>query len=237
MRIGILPLAVKPLKIAENLDALRNRLMQARSMNIDMVVLPEMSLTGYIFEPHELDDFAISIDEASEFWSRVASETGIALVAGFAEKKNKSFFSSGLLVDKDGQIVGYHRKINEMPPFSTGTDVSAFEFNGLMTAIILCGDLFDDGVVGRVRRLELDLLLIPIYRCFDMRNPDPERWEKEEKWAYVRAAAGLADYVFISNALDKWEKSAFGGGLIVNKEGSILAESPHWSDKIAFVDL
>ena len=232
-----MPLAIKPLKIAENLDALRNRLGQARVMGMDLIVLPEMSLTGYIFEPHELKEFALNLDEAAELWSEVASDAGIALVAGFAERMGGSFFSSSLLVDKDGRIVGHHRKINEKPPLSTGTEVSVFEFHGLMATMILCGDLFDDSVVEQVRRLGPDLLLIPIYRCFDRANPDTERWEKEEKWAYVRAATGLAGYVFIANALDEWEKSAFGGGLIINRDGVILAESPHWSDEIVFVDV
>ncbi len=206
-------------------------------MDIDLIVLPEMSLTGYIFEPHELEKFAVSLDKAAELWSGVALEAGIALVAGFAERMGDSFFSSSFLVDKYGRIVGYHRKINEKPPLSAGTNVSMFEFYGLMSTIILCGDLFDDSVVERVRRLGPDLLLIPIYRCFDKKNPDMERWEKEEKWAYVRAATGLADYVFISNALDKLNKSAFGGGLIIYKDGVILAKSPHWSDEIVFVDV
>jgi hypothetical protein len=87
-------------------------------------------------------------------------------------------------------------------------------------------------------RSKLDLVCLPEraltgYLYFDGRSPDPERWEREERKVYLDGVRAVGATTAIVNSLeiDSDELADFGGALLVDGAGRVLAESPHGTDE------
>lgn len=123
-----------------------------------------------------------------------------------------------------------HRKNVEQPPFVNGNQVESVETEFGKLGILICGDLFHDEVVGKIAN-DLRLLLVPIARSFDGQSPDKERWEGEERSAYLEAVKKAKVPAVIVNSLEiGTEEGSFGGAMVIDVEGRLLAESPHGKD-------
>ena len=80
----------------------------------DLVVLPELALSGYVFDAlSEVEAIAESIPDGEIFQSfvKLAAERDISIVYGFAEKDGDVYYNSCALVNPDGTYHIY-RKIH-----------------------------------------------------------------------------------------------------------------------------
>ena len=174
MRIGILPLKIHIKRLHINMQEAEKRFEDAAKHNIDLLVLPEMALTG----------------------------------------------------------------INEKPPLDKGDRVHVFKLGSISLSMLICGDLFDGRVISMLKTSDrINLLAVPMCRCFDGKTPDIDRWENEERRVYVEAVRELVDYILISNALEVSANESFGGGLIISRANSVLAETKHGTDEIVWIDV
>jgi hypothetical protein len=71
------------------------------------------------------------------------------------------------------------------------------------------------------------------------RSPDPERWEREERKVYLDGVRAVGATTAIVNSLeiDSDELADFGGALLVDGAGRMLAESPHGTDEALVYEL
>jgi len=146
-------------------------------------------------------------------------------------------YDSGVLLNREGQIVLVQRKLSEKPPFQTGKQVEIAETELGKMAILICGDLFHAEAIAQLSD-DLDWVLVPMARAFAGKSPDEHRWEKEERAEYLNAVRATGKTALLVNALDEGiEEPSFGGALIVNGKGKILAESPHGSDEVLLYEL
>lgn len=231
MRLCLIPLKVKPQDSAENLYHLKERLGEAAHFGPDLVCLPECALTGYLFEIEDLKKFAEPIPgPTTHQLSRLARRHKVFLCAGLLETAGTEFFNSAVLLDRQGQIVLHHRKICEHPPFTNGTTVESTKTELGRLSVLICGDLFDEDATSQLDD-SLDLLLVPMARGFDGHSPDVERWLREERRVYLDGVRAVRVTTAMVNALEVAEKDgSFGGALIVDRDGRLLAESPHGTD-------
>jgi len=117
-----------------------------------------------------------------------------------------------------------------------GKTVGSVETQFGTIGILICGDLFSHKVTEK-RNPELDFLIIPMARSFDDISPDPRRWEKEERNVYIEAARVLKTTTLMVNALEiDGETPFFGGALIVDASGKLVAESTHSTDDVLVWD-
>jgi predicted amidohydrolase len=127
--------------------------------NADLCVLPELALTGYFFKTkQEIVSLAQPIDgDTVRRLSDIASATGIAIITGFLEESNGTFYNSALAFDRKGKLVGHYRKTHlfyyETQIFERGDlGYPVFDID-TGTGIIKCGMLI----------------------CYDWRFPEPAR--------------------------------------------------------------
>jgi predicted amidohydrolase len=143
-----------------------------------------------------------------------------------------------VLLDRQWNIVLRHRKIEEHPPFALGTTAHSVESELGRLSVVICGDLFNDEVVGQIARSS-DLLIVPIARSFEGKAPDPERWEREERQVYLDGvgAVGVTTAIVNSLEIDADGLPDFGGALLVDGAGRVLTESPHGTDEALVYEL
>jgi predicted amidohydrolase len=231
VRICLLPLKTIPRNPAENISHFRDCLSHVSGEHLDLVCLPECSFTGYLYTQDDFARFAEPIPGPTMGTvASLARTFGVHFCFGLLELTPEGVFSTIVLLDPMGQLLGKHRKIIEKPPFVTGADVSAVETNFGRLGMLICGDLFDKAVVKQVDP-KLRLLLVPMSRSFDGKSPDMARWEQEERQAYLDAVKQAGVPTALVNALEVGgEDAAFGGALFVHADGSLAAESPHGTD-------
>jgi len=145
MRIAYLQFAPALADPAETLRRLDELWPQAASA--DIVVLPELSNSGYNFESRK-QAFETAEPAAdgpfTDYLTRVCRTRDFHVVAGLNELADGQLYNSSILVGPDG-VEGVYRKLhlfwNEKDLFQSGDlGVTVFEVRGLRLAMLICFD-------------------------------------------------------------------------------------------------
>lgn len=237
MRICLVPLKIgirNPPANVRRFQALAERIAGRKP---DLVCLPECAFTGYMDQEHELNRFAEPIPGPTVAeMAHLASTYRFHLCFGLLERASGGVYNSAVLLDDQGRILLVHRKVAEQAPFLSGDRVESAETRFGRLSILVCGDLFHEEIVAKLAQ-NLKLLLVPMARCFDGRSPDRERWEREERLEYLNAVRKARVPAAVVNLLECVENTSFGGAMIVDAEGRLLAETPHGTDEILTYDI
>jgi predicted amidohydrolase len=122
-----------------------------RAKGADLVVCPEMAVSGYIFDSREeiAPHTEVADGETYSMLAECAQELGAWIVCGIAERDGDDFYNSALTIAPDGTLVSCYRKILLFEQDETwaqsGTErslVSTDELGLLCPAI--CMDLNDN---------------------------------------------------------------------------------------------
>jgi predicted amidohydrolase len=239
MRVCLLPLKIEPRNPSVNLQHFQQRLAEVARYAPDLICLPECAFTGYLYEPHDLEQYATPIPgETTAIVAALARTYCCAICFGMLECATEGWYSSAVLVEPSGHLALVQRKMSEQSPFNVGDDIHIVDTAAGRLAILICGDLFDE----RARTMlgsRADIVVVPLARSFDGTSPDTERWLREERQAYADAVRTLQVTALIVNALEDptQPKASFGGAMVVSPTGDILAESPHGTEDALIFDV
>lgn len=102
----------QPLDVAANLQRMEQVAREARAQGADIVLFPEMFVTGYNIGPSSARSLAQSADGAyCNAVAQMARTAGIAIVFGYPELDGAGHvFNAAQWIDKDGQVVLNYRK-------------------------------------------------------------------------------------------------------------------------------
>jgi len=148
MRVGVYQTDPVLLDVKTNLEAAIDNIEAAKAQGVDLVVFPELSLTGY-FVRERYHEAALRID-SPEIRRLAGATKGTAAVVGFIEESPAMNFYNSALVAVDGEILFAYRKLNlpnygvfeERKIFSGGKHVRVFKLKGLTIAPFICNDLW-----------------------------------------------------------------------------------------------
>jgi NAD+ synthase (glutamine-hydrolysing) len=152
--------------ISANVDNIAQAAIHARDeLGADMVVFPELTLTGYPAEDLLLRaDFITAANNALyQLADRVA---GIALVVGFPERDGDKLYNSSAVLHQ-GAILACYRKralpnygvFDEQRYFTAGDQPCVFEFNGTFIGLTICEDVWRPGIIEDNKQAGAELLL------------------------------------------------------------------------------
>ena len=228
--------------LAANRELARAAIAEAVSDGADVVVLPELITSGYVFESvEEAAALAIGSDhEILSEWAAAAADADIVLAAGFCELgADARVYNSVALVDASG-LRGVYRKLHlwdrEKLFFTPGTDPPpVIDTRVGRVAVIICYDLEFPELTRSVALAGAQLLLVPTNWPLVPR-PDGER-PPEAMIAMAaarvnRMAIACADRVGTERG-QEWT----GGTSIIGVDGWMAAESRSPGLVAADVDL
>ncbi len=237
----LIPLKTASRNYSENYQQLQQRLAKiVPKYQPDVVCLPECTLTGYLYEEEDFARFAEPVPGPTiNKLSKLSAKYGIYLCFGLIEKGDQGrVYNTAVLLDSTGKILLKHRKNNEKPPFVNSETVSSVDTRFGKIGILICADIFSKEVVEKLNP-ELDFLIMPMVRSFDGISPNCERWLKEERNMYIDGAKATRTTTLMINALaieTENEEPSFGGALVINSLGKLVAESPHGTDDLLIWD-
>jgi predicted amidohydrolase len=136
------------LDVKTNLAETIDKIKAAKADGADLVVFPELALTGY-FVAARYHEAALRMDSA-QIRKLAAATRGTAAVVGFIEESQALNFYNSALVAVDGEVLYAYRKLNlpnygvfeERKIFSGGRQVRVFKYKGLTFAPFICNDLW-----------------------------------------------------------------------------------------------
>jgi len=193
---------------AGNLARLERLAAAAAGRGADILVCPELWLTGYAIGAEAAARLAEPLDGPSvERASRIAAAAGLALVFGLPERDREAVFNSAVALGRDGGLLASYRKTHlfgavDRQQFSAGERQAAvFDLAGANVALLICYDVeFPEN--ARIAALGgADLIVVPtaLMHPFDIvaRAVVPARaFENQVFVAYVNRCGreGAFDY-------------------------------------------
>lgn len=149
IKLSIAQIKPEPGATGKNLEKHLNYIENAKNEGSQLVVFPELSLTGY-FLKDSIYDVAINLkDYEDDILNRLLEESSkIGIIAGLVESDNNyNFFNSSIYI-ADGKIIHVHRKVylptygmfEEMRYFKAGRGFGIFDILGISSVVLTCED-------------------------------------------------------------------------------------------------
>jgi predicted amidohydrolase len=211
---------------AEALVLLDATAAQARAQGADVLVCPEMSLTGYQIGAAGVAAVAEPADgPLAEAVAAIAQRHGIAIVYGYPERNPQGKpYNAAQFVDAGGQRFANYRKTHlfgdiDRAQFSPGAQASAvFEWHGWKLGLLICYDIeFPEPARGLALQ-GADAILVPTANMIAF----------DEVQRVLLPARALENRVFVAyaNACGKEGDTAYGGlSTVCGVMGAVLAQS------------
>ena len=219
--------------IAGNRDTIVDLALRARAEGADVVVMPELAITGYppedlLFRPGLHARVRAALNTIAE---RV---TGIHLVLGYPEPDGERLFNSALVMH-DGQILANYRKqqlpnyavFDEKRYFTPGDRAVVVEIKGVRMALSICEDIWTPATAVQARAAGAEFI------CNINASPYHLR-KAPERLAAVRAAvrAGGMPVAYVNTVGGQDELVFDGGSFALNADGSLCAQAPLFTEDL-----
>ncbi len=184
LRVGAAQIKPTEANISDNLEKHVAFIREARAKGVNLLVFPELSLTGYQIRS-KTPDLAITRDDPRLLM--IAEEAGdMTVIAGFVEEGFAAQFHNSAAALRNGKVQFIHRKLNlatygnleEAKYFARGRYVDVFTHEPPWTAaIFICADSWNPALIHLAGLYGATLLLIPIASSreavgLDFSNPD-----------------------------------------------------------------
>lgn len=152
--------------VAANLARIEQAAKEAATTGASLLITPELGLTGY-GAGDVIRDLAEPADgPLVTRLQAISSKTGIAIIAGFAEKADEAIFNSAVYVDGPAAPVVY-RKSNLYGDYERTLFAAAepstllFDHRGVRCGMLICYDVEFPENVRRLALAGADAVLVP----------------------------------------------------------------------------
>jgi predicted amidohydrolase len=227
-----------------NLERHRAIAQDAIAQGSQLVVFPELSLTGY-FVKDLVADLAMASDDPRLDPLRELSHR-IDLVAGFIERGagDRLYIAAGYF--SGGTLLQVHRKVylptygmfEEARFLTAGSQLLAFDGPLGRTAMLICEDLWHPSTVGVVAADGAELLIgiaASPARGFGGDRPDSARLYEQMSRVYAQL---FGMHVLFVNRVGFEDGVGFwGGSEAIDPFGRELAKAPYFDDALVSVRL
>jgi predicted amidohydrolase len=230
--------------VAENVRRAHEAIARARDEGADLIVFPELSLTGYALGG-VTEDVSIALDDPA-IAGLAAAADGIAAVVGCVESGRVHTYNSALYLD-GGAIVHVQRKTHlptygrwdEEKYFSRGAKLRAFDTRLGRSAILICNDAWQAPLAYLAVHDGARLLIVPASSSLMVADgTDPAELERD--WAdLLRAHARFlqAWVVFVNRVGEEAGVTFWGGSRVVDPWGNVVAQAPRGEAALVHADL
>ncbi len=226
--------------VEANLERHLEWIAQARERQVDLLLFPELSLTGYRLL-HLTSRVAIRLEESDVIERIRDASDGVSVVVGLVEEGREGvLYNSAVLIDRSG-IRQVHRKLylptygifQEGRFFGAGDRLDLAPIDGEALGVLICEDLWHPHLARR--------LALGGGRVLAVISAGPgtigagERFRSHQTWESLTRSTALVNtsWVLYCNRVG-WEEGSFysGGSHIVRPDGEILCRAEGLSEEL-----
>ena len=239
IRVGLAQLNTVVGDLDGNVERILAAYDDAEAAGCDIVVVPELAITGYPPEDLVLKPGFVAANRSA--LDKVAARTGrCAVVVGFVDAGRDLYNAAALCAG--GEIKGIYQKrllpnyavFDEQRYFAPGTTpLTLFEVAGVKVGIAICEDVWSpEGTITTQSAGGAELVVIP--------NGSPyfrDRHGERERMVATRAEDAHCHIVYVNQVGGQDELIFDGASFVVDDNGDLLARLPQLQQSVAFVDL
>jgi NAD+ synthase (glutamine-hydrolysing) len=213
--------------IRGNLEKSKRLVAEARAAGADLILFPEMALSGYppedlLLRPGFLESCREAMDEL------LPSVQGIDVVFGHPWSEGGKRYNAVSWI-RDGQVLGrYFKKhlpnylvFDERRYFAEGGQALVVDVNGVKAGVIICEDAWENGPAMAAKDAGAELLLVP--------NASPYRDNKlaDRMRLFADRHAETALPMVYCNLVGGQDELVFDGrSMLMDGEGRVLEPGP-----------
>ncbi|GAB4574584.1 MAG: carbon-nitrogen hydrolase [Anaerolineae bacterium] len=228
--------------IPANLEKHLTMIAQASAQDVDLLVFPELSLTGYNVQDlvHELATRPTAEDPT--FRALLDASRALDLVVGFVheDRRHRFYIASAYL--SGGEVVYVHNKVylptytlfDEGRYFAWGDRVRAFDTRFGRMGMLICEDFWHASPPYLLWLDGADVLLL--MSASPGRGLDAEDRLESARWVELvnQAYASLfTNFVIHANRVGYEDGLNFwGGSMVTDPNGEILARAPYFEEAL-----
>src|SRR5256886_1209651 len=231
LRVALAQLNATVGDIEGNARKIRDSIARARDEGAQLVVLPELALSGY--PPEDLLLKTSFVDAVGEALRDVAGEArDIVALVGFPERRDDVYNAAAVLAD--GKVAAVYHKVylpnygvfDEQRYFQAGTDAALFKLNGVAIGLTICEDIWEPGPPATTAALSGAQVIVNLSASPYHAGKPLER----EEMLVQRARDNLATVVFC-NLVGGQDELVFDGcSSVVDQDGEVLARAPQFEE-------
>jgi len=230
MRVALVQMQPELGDLEGNLASACRLITRAREGGADLVVLPELCLTGYAVGRVD-DDLALPADHPSLLALAAASgDAGVLL--GFQEDSGRSSHNSAAYYE-GGLLRHVHRKLylptygifDERKHFSPGQAMRAFTTRWGRMATLICNDAWQPQLPFLAVHDGAQVLLVPTSSAQSL---FPQHYDSESYWRDLTRFYGRmyqSYVVFVNRVGSEGDLHFWGGSHVVDPWGQVIAEA------------
>ena len=247
-RIALVQMRCEKAAIEQNLAVIGQYLDQAAARRIDIIGLPEMSLTGYA-DPTRYPQAVIRLDgpEVARFLELTRGNPATVLI-GLIEKNPgaKPFITQ--LVARHGHLLGHYRKRTiereEADWFSPGAPGPVFRDGELTFGLSICADIGNEAVFAdcaqKGARLVFELAAPGLYGEQASRDwaAGYAWWEGDCQQYLSRYARQYGLWIAVATQAGRTIDEDFpGGAFLFAPDGERVFATPDWREGAVYLDI
>ena len=222
-----------------NCKKMKEYMEMAVNMNADIVVFPELVITGYppedlLLKPKFIED---NIEVLGEF---ARSVHDIIAIAGFVNRIGEDLYNAAAIV-YNGEIAGiYHKSLlpnygvfDEKRYFQAGSEPLVFQYGGLIFGVNICEDIWHEEGPTRMQVLHGAQLILNI-------NASPYHAGKirqREKIVKARARENHVPIIYVNLVGGQDELVFDGQSMVVDEKGTVIAKAEVFKEDLLVVDI
>jgi len=243
LKIGLAQIDCRLAEVEHNASRHLEWIARAREAKVDLLVFPELSLTGYRLlhlTPR------VALRPEAPLLQRLAKAAGaMPVLLGFVEEGETGVHNSAVLLAR-GETLHLHRKLylptyglfQEARFFAAGQRLEPAPLPWGKTGVLICEDLWHPELARRLAAAGVKLLIVP--------SAGPGRIgagalpDNHEGWEVITRATALlnACWVVYCNRVG-WEEGCFysGGSHVVRPGGEVIARAPVLDEHLLVAEL
>ncbi|MEZ2391767.1 nitrilase-related carbon-nitrogen hydrolase [bacterium RCC_150] len=235
MKIALAQMAPRPGDLGQNIAAAAELVSEAARAGADLVVFPELALSGYLIRNRGQAALRASDPRLTSL-----SVGSTDVLMGFHEVNDEAWLNSAAYVS-GGKLLNVHRKVF-LPPgpedeFSAGRYVRSFDSAHGRLATLICYDMWHLVSPWIAAQDGAEVLLIPVNSVKDL---GPALSDVQGLWYdLISLIARLHQcwVVFVNRVGSEEDHHFWGGSRVVDPEGNIVAQAAGSTPELVIADI
>ena len=247
LNLALAQIATKLGDVQCNLEKHLEYIKLARQQKADLVIFPELSLTGYVLQDLVATVAHRPTEEDPIFKHLLEASQNLDLVVGFVDEDSRHRFFIASAYLSGGRVLHVHHKVylptyglfDEGRFFAWGDSIRAFDTRFGRAGLLICEDFWHASPPYLLWLDGADIMLFssasPGRGLTDQEKLDSARWVERVCQAY---ASMFTSYVVHSNRVGFEDGLLFWGGATVNDpNGELLAQGPYFEEALTLVEM
>jgi NAD+ synthase len=226
--------------LAGNVAKLRTARAQAAALGAELVVFPELFITGY--PPEDLvrkPAFAAAARAAIEAFAPETRDGGPGVLVGTVWPEDGKVYNAAALID-GGQLIAVRFKVDlpnygvfdEKRNFDQGPMPGPISFRGVRIGVPICEDMWQHEVCECLQETGAEILISPNGSPFDWPKPD-----QRMNVAVARVTETGLPLVYLNQIGGQDELVFDGASFVINGDASLAVQFPAWVENVGLATM